>query len=292
MDAHLKSITQPSGVSHIAIGDILVSVVNDGVHQASFDDLVTSSRAACESAHLDEFRLAPPWLTINCFVIRSRDRLLLVDAGFAGKTELVGRLLGNLSAIGVAPADIDSIVMTHMHPDHEAGLIDSSGKAVFPKAELILHENELAFWRDDGAMTRATTEGQGDFRLARAALAAYGDRVRTVKTDEVAPGVCAFPTPGHTPGHTAWLVESGGDGLLIWGDIVHFPGIQFAFPDTSVAYDIDPAAAAEGRKTVLKFVAGEKLRVAGVHLDFPAFGHVVSNGAAYRYVPEVWRPTT
>ena len=292
MDARLKSITQPSGVSHIAVGDIVVSVVNDGVHPASFDDLVTSERAACESAHLGEFRLAPPWLTINCFVIRSRDRLLLVDAGFAEKTEHVGRLLGNLNAMGVAPADIDSIVMTHLHPDHEAGLIDSSGKAVFPKAELILHENELAFWQDDGAMARATAEDQGDFRLARGALAAYGDRVRTVKTDEIAPGVRAFPTPGHTPGHTAWLVESNGDGLLIWGDIVHFPGMQFAFPDTSVAFDIDPAAAAEARKTVLKFVAGEKLRVAGVHLDFPAFGHVVPNGAAYRYVPEVWRPTT
>jgi glyoxylase-like metal-dependent hydrolase (beta-lactamase superfamily II) len=292
MDARLKSSTQPSGVSHIAIGDIVVSVVNDGVHQASFDDLVTSQRAACESAHLGEFRLAPPWLTINCFVIRSRDRLVLVDAGFAGKTELVGRLLGNLNAMGVEPADIDTIVMTHMHPDHEAGLTDSSGKALFPKAELILHENELAFWQDDGAMARATAEGQGDFPLARAALAAYEDRVRTVKADEVVPGVRAFPTPGHTPGHTAWLVESNGDGLLIWGDIVHFPGMQFAFPDTSVAYDIDPAAAAEARKKVLKFVAGEKLRVAGVHLDFPAFGHVVPNGAAYRYVPEVWRPTT
>ena len=292
MDARLKSSTQPSGVSHIAIGDIVVSVVNDGVHQASFDDLVTSQRAACESAHLGEFRLAPPWLTINCFVIRSRDRLVLVDAGFAGKTELVGRLLGNLNAMGVEPADIDTIVMTHMHPDHEAGLTDSSGRALFPKAELVLHENELAFWQDDGAMARATAEGQGDFRLAREALAAYGDRVRTVKTDEVVPGVRAFPTPGHTPGHTAWLVESNGDGLLIWGDIVHFPGMQFAFPDTSVAYDIDPAAAAEARKKVLKFVAGEKLRVAGVHLDFPAFGHVVPNGAAYRYVPEVWRPTT
>jgi glyoxylase-like metal-dependent hydrolase (beta-lactamase superfamily II) len=129
MGAHLKPITQPSGVSHIAIGDIVVSVVSDGVHQASFDDLVTSDRAACESAHLGEFRLAPPWLTINCFVIRSRDRLLLVDSGFAGRTEHVGRLLGNLKAIGVAPADVDTIVMTHMHPDHEAGLIDSSGKA-------------------------------------------------------------------------------------------------------------------------------------------------------------------
>ena len=288
----MKAITQPSGVSHIAIGDIVVSVVNDGVHQASFDDLVTSDRAACESAHLGEFRLAPPWLTINCFVIRSGDRLVLVDTGFIGRTEHVGRLLGNLKAIGIAPADIDTILMTHMHSDHEAGLIDASGKAVFPKAELILHEDELAFWKDDGAMSRATAEGEGDFRLARAALAAYGDRVRTVKTNEVAPGVRAFPTPGHTPGHTAWLVQSGGDTLLIWGDIVHFPGMQFAFPDTSVAYDIDPAAAAEARKKVLKFVAGEKLRVAGVHLDFPAFGHVVPNGAAYRYVPEVWRPTT
>jgi glyoxylase-like metal-dependent hydrolase (beta-lactamase superfamily II) len=292
MGAALKSIAQPSGVHHIAIGDIVVSVVNDGIHQSSFDDLVTSDRAACESAHLGEFRRAPPWLTINCFVIRTGDRLVLVDAGFAGKTEHVGRLMANLNAMGVRPTDIDSIVMTHMHPDHEAGLIDSSGNAAFPKAELILHENELAFWRDDGAMARATAEGQGDFRLARAALAAYGDRMRTVKTGEVSPGVRAFPTPGHTPGHTAWLVESNGNGLLIWGDIVHFPGMQFAFPDTSVAYDIDPAAAAEERKTVLKFVAEEKLRVAGVHLDFPAFGHVVRNGSAYRYVPEVWRPTS
>jgi glyoxylase-like metal-dependent hydrolase (beta-lactamase superfamily II) len=287
----LKPTIQPSGVSHIAIGDIVVSAINDGVFQASFDDLVAKDRAANESAHRSEFRLAPPWLTINCFLIQTGDRTVLVDSGFAGKTDQVGRAAENLKAINVAPADVDTIVMTHMHPDHEAGLTDASGKPIFPKAELILHENELAFWKDDGAMARATPEGQGDFHLARAALGAYGDRVRTVKTDEVAPGVRAFPTPGHTPGHTAWLVESNGEALLIWGDIVHFPGMQFAFPDTSVAYDIDPAAAAEARKTVLKFAAGEKLRVAGVHLDFPTFGHVVPNGAAYRFVPEVWRPT-
>ncbi|MBV9910752.1 MAG: MBL fold metallo-hydrolase [Hyphomicrobiales bacterium] len=287
----MKPTIQPSGVSHIAIGDIVVSAINDGVFQASFDDLVTKDRAANESAHRSEFRLAPPWLTINCFLIQTGDRTVLVDSGFAGKTDQVGRAAENLKAINVAPADVDTIVMTHMHPDHEAGLTDASGKPIFPKAELILHENELAFWKDDGAMARATPEGQGDFHLARAALGAYGDRVRTVKTDEVAPGVRAFPTPGHTPGHTAWLVESNGEALLIWGDIVHFPGMQFAFPDTSVAYDIDPAAAAEARKKVLKFAAGEKLRVAGVHLDFPTFGHVVPNGAAYRFVPEVWRPT-
>lgn len=286
----MKSITQPSGVSHIAVGDIVVSAVNDGVHQVSFDDLVTTDRDACKNAHLGEFRLNPPWLTINCFVIRTGDRTVLVDTGFAGKTEHVGRLAENLKAINIAPADIDTIVMTHMHPDHAAGLTDASSKPIFPKAQLVLHENELAFWQDDGAMARATPEGQGDFHVARTALAAYDDRIRTVKTDEVAPGVRAFPTPGHTPGHTAWLVESNGDGLLIWGDIIHFPGVQFAFPDASVAYDIDHAGAAEGRKKVLKFAAGEKLRVAGVHLDFPTFGHVVPNGAAYRFLPEAWRP--
>jgi glyoxylase-like metal-dependent hydrolase (beta-lactamase superfamily II) len=289
---HVKSITQPSGVSHITIGDIVVSAINDGVHQASFDDLVTRDRAACESAHLGEFRLAPPWLTINCFVIRTGDRTVLVDAGYARETEHVGRLAENLKAMNVAPADIDTIVMTHMHGDHQAGLTDASGKAIFPKAELILHENEFAYWTDDGAMARMPPDGQRNFHLARVALGAYGDRVRTVKTDEVAPGVRAFPTPGHTPGHTAWLIDSRGDQLLIWGDIIHFPGMQFAFPDTSVAYDIDSAAAAEERKKVLKFVAGEKLRVAGVHLDFPAFGHVITSGAAYRFIPEVWRPTT
>jgi glyoxylase-like metal-dependent hydrolase (beta-lactamase superfamily II) len=292
MDAHVKSTTQPSGVSHIGIGDIIVSVVNDGVHQVSFDDLVTRDRAACESAHRSEFRLVPPWLTINCFVIRTGDRTVLVDAGYARETEHVGRLAENLKAMNVAPADIDTIVMTHMHGDHQAGLTDASGKAIFPNAELILHEDEFAYWTDDGAMARMPPEGQGNFHLARVALGAYSDRIRTVKTDEVAPGVRAFPTPGHTPGHTAWLVDSGGDQLLIWGDIIHFPGMQFAYPDTSVAYDTDPAAAAEERKKVLKFVAGERLRVAGVHLDFPAFGHVVPDGAVYRYVPEVWRPTT
>ena len=291
MDARLKSSRQPSGVHHIAVGEIVVSALNDGVYQASFDDLVTTERAACERAHLGEFRTAPPWLTINCFVIRTADKTILVDTGFVGKTELVGRLSENLKAIDIRPTDIDAIVMTHMHPDHEAGLTDAAGAAVFPNAELVVHEDEVAFWTDDAAMGRASVEGRGDFLLARAALQAYADRIRTVKAEQVAPGVRSVPTPGHTPGHTAWMIESGGDALLIWGDIVHFPGMQFAIPDASVAYDIDSAAAATARKKVLSFAAGEKLRVAGVHLDFPAFGHVVANGAAYRFVPEVWRPT-
>lgn len=292
MSASSRAGRQPPQVQQIAIGETMVSAVNDGVHQVSFGDLVASDRSACERAHVGEFRTTPPWLTINCFLIRSGGKLALVDAGFATKTELVGKLLGNLAAIGVMPTDIDMILMTHMHPDHEAGLIDAAGRPVFSNAELVLHEDELAFWRDDGAMARASPEAKGDFTLARAALGAYADRIRTVKAGQAAPGIRSFPTPGHTPGHTAWLIESSGDALLIWGDIVHFPGIQFAIPEASVAFDIDSAAAAVARKKLLAFVAAERLRVAGIHLDFPGFGHVAPSGGGYRYVPEVWRPLT
>lgn len=285
-----KPDRQLDGAHHVAIGDIVVSVINDGIHQVSFDDLVADDRAACEQAHLAEFRSAPPWLTINCFVIRSGGKLALVDAGFGPKTPFVGGLLRNLSAIGIGPEDVDVILMTHMHPDHEAGLIDADGKAIFPKAELVLHEDELAFWRDDSAMSRASEAGKGDFALARTALSAYDNRLRTVTASEVLPGVRSMPTPGHTPGHTAWLIESSGDGLLLWGDIIHFPGIQFAIPDATVAFDIDGPAAAAGRKEALAFSAAEKIRVGGIHLDYPALGHVVSENSGYRFVPEIWQP--
>lgn len=286
-----RPIRQPGHVEHLAIGDMVVSAVNDGVHLVSFDDLVTEERTASERAHAGQFRRTPPWLTINCFLIRSGDKVALVDAGFSTKTELVGKLVENLASVGVGAADIDMVLMTHLHPDHEAGLIDAAGKAVFSNAEIVAHENELAYWRDDGALSRASAEAKGDFLLARQCLAAYEGRVSPAAAGEVMPGVRAFPTPGHTPGHTAWLIESGGDALLLWGDIVHFPGIQFALPETSVAWDIDSAAAAVARRKVLAFAAAEKLRIGGVHLDFPTFGHVAPDGRAYRHIPEVWRPS-
>ncbi|WP_413990524.1 MBL fold metallo-hydrolase [Labrys okinawensis] len=290
MGAYSKPDRQPCGVQHIAIGEAVVSVVNDGTHPVDFPDLVTTEPEACEKAHRDAFCIVPPSLTISCFVIRSGGRLVLVDTGFGSKTPATGRLLHNLRSIGIAPDDIDTVLMTHMHQDHDAGLVDSAGKPVFTRAELVLHENEYAFWGNDGERARATGTRFVEFGLAEAAFAAYGERLRTVSNGEVLPGIRAVPTPGHTPGHTAWLVDSGRDALLIWGDIIHFPGIQFAIPDASVAFDHDSAAAALARRKVLAFAAGEKLRVAGVHLDFPAFGHVVTEGSAYRFIPEIWRP--
>jgi glyoxylase-like metal-dependent hydrolase (beta-lactamase superfamily II) len=286
-----KPTAQPSAVSHTSVGDVVVSVVNDGVFQLSFDDVVGAPRAAVEAAHGSQFRAVPPWLTVNTFLVRTPGRLVLVDTGFIGRTPLVGNLVPNLASVGVLPADIDAILMTHMHPDHEAGLTDAGGRAVFPRAELVVNEDELAFWQDDGALARAGEADKRHFGLARTALAAYQGRITAV-ADGVEPvsGIRLFATPGHTPGHSAWHIHSAGESMLIWGDVVHFPGVQLPIPDAGVVFDIDRAAAAATRKRVLDQVASDRIRVAGIHLDWPAFGRIVRRGEGYDFLPEVWQP--
>jgi len=126
--------------------------------------------------------------------------------------------------------------------------------------------------------------------LARRVLEAYRGRVREVAAGEVLPGVTVVPAPGHTPGHSGWLVASGGESLLIWGDVVHMPGVQFARPGAGMGFDIDGAQAIATRLRLMDMAATDRLLVAGMHLDFPAFGHVARAGESYAFIPEVWMP--
>ena len=109
--------------------------------------------------------------------------------------------------------------------------------------------------------------------------------------EEVLPGVTAVHLPGHTPGHTGWRIESAGETLLIWGDIVHLPGLQFAQPAAGMAFDIDGDLGRSTRAKALDMVASDRLLLAGMHLDFPTFGHVRRAGSGYAFEPVVWAPT-
>jgi len=119
---------------------------------------------------------------------------------------------------------------------------------------------------------------------------AYGDRIRPVRGGPVAPGITLVPHPGHTPGHSGYLIESRGERLLIWGDIVHQPHIQLARPEAGSLWDVDHTAAVATRRRVLDLAAREGLTVAGCHLDFPAVGHIARAGDGYAFVPRVWSP--
>jgi glyoxylase-like metal-dependent hydrolase (beta-lactamase superfamily II) len=199
----------------------------------------------------------------------------------------------NLAAAGVSPAEIETILLTHMHPDHSAWLTDlATGRRNFPNAELVVHENEPRHWNDDAAMARGTErEKKMFFQQAREQMAPYRDRMRLFRAGEVFPGVTAIPAHGHTPGHTAFLIASGNEQLLIWGDTVHVPEVQVPRPDVTVVVDTDPAGAAASRRRILDMAAADRLPVTGMHLHFPGFGHVARRNGSYAFVPEAWQQT-
>ena len=169
----------------------------------------------------------------------------------------------------------------------------ADGHAAFPNAELVMHAAERAFWTDDGARSRAPAGLQPFFDAAGAGIAPYAKRTRLLsRADEaVGPGLTAVAFPGHTPGHTGYRIASDGQELLIWGDIVHAPALQFRRPDWGIAFDVDLDAAAATRLRTMATVAADRVLIAGMHLDFPAFGHVQvgTEARSYRFVPMPWQ---
>jgi glyoxylase-like metal-dependent hydrolase (beta-lactamase superfamily II) len=177
------------------------------------------------------------------------------------------------------------VALTHLHSDHSMGLLDEAGKKVFPNAELMLHEVEAAFWLDRTLQPGDSERIVANSNKQRALTAPYRDRIRRIKDGEVLPGITAMMRPGHTPGHTNWLIQSGGERLLIWGDIVHLASVQLARPEARLIYDVDTDLAARTRAEVLDWAARENLVVAGAHLEFPGFGRVVRSGDRFSIAP-------
>jgi glyoxylase-like metal-dependent hydrolase (beta-lactamase superfamily II) len=281
---------QPPGLYHLVVGDALVTAVNDGTYQASFDLIVGIDHSECERLEKAAFRAVPPKMTMNAFLVQMAGRRMLIDTGCGvsmGPT--LGMLTDNLRSMGIGPDEIDTVLMTHLHPDHVNGLVDEHGQAVFPKAELVMNEAELNFFRDPDSPSRSPPETLEFFEGARLATAPYADRIRTVRDGPVLPGVTAVTQAGHTPGQTAWLIESGSDSLMIWGDVVHMPNLQMAAPQAGTVLDIDHGQAVATRKRALEMAATDRIRVAGTHFDFPAIGHIERRAIGFGFVPEVWR---
>jgi len=238
----------------------------------------------------DAFRPVPRRTAVNTFLIHAGGRVALVDTGCGdAMAATAGRLQSNLAASGVRPEEVDAVLLTHMHPDHSNGLADAEGRALFPRAELVMHEAEWSHWHDDAAMARADeTARERNFHAARDQAAPYRDRLRLFKGGEVFPGVTAMPFPGHTPGHSGYMVASGSDSLLIWGDIVHVPEIQVPRPEVTMAFDVDPAQAEATRRRVFDMVWTDKQAFTGMHLHFPGHARLLRRDGGYALLPEAW----
>lgn len=285
--------TQVPGLYKRRVGDAMVTVVNDGYLDLSFDILRGASLADMESSMHDAFRPGPPRISVNAFIIETGGRRILVDAGGGSRTVYsMGLLRGNLAVLGMSPADFGTVLLTHIHPDHSNGLLDDAGAALFQSAEIIINEAEITFWSDptlrDGRVPAATPY----LDSAAALLTAYRDQLRPAKGGEqLAPGITMLPLSGHTPGHSGYRLESAGETLVIWGDTVHVPELQLPRPIITSAFDIDEPLAAESRRRIFRHVTDERLLVAGMHLHLPVFSHLAKDGEGYRLVPEPWAVT-
>ena len=268
------------------IGDIGVTALSDGVLATPLDVVLGIEQA--EAERLAGKRAGEPVdIAVNAFLLELNGTCALVDAG-SGNTlgPTLGKLTDSLRAVGVAPERIDTILLTHVHSDHSNGLVDDDGRAVYPNAQLVLHEAEAAFWLDRDEASGANERIRRNIAKARVTTAPYRARMRTVRDGEAAPGISALLLAGHTPGHTGWLVQSGKGSLLIWGDLVHLAAIQIVRPDTGLVYDVDPQAACATRRRMFDRVAADKLAVAGAHLDFPGFGTIVRKGSGFAFEPD------
>lgn len=266
-----------------SIGNMMVIAVSDGTLNTSHD--VIRGIDQSESERLTGIPAGQPIpLDVNCFVIRESGRTILVDAGAGNQMgPTLGQLPKNLRALGIAPESIDAILLTHLHPDHSLGLVDEAGRRVFPNAELVVHAIEASFWLDRTPSPDDSERVARNTKAQRAVLATYRGCIRRITDGEVLPGITAILRPGHTPGHTNWLVRSGSDRLLIWGDIVHLAAVQMARPGATLVFDVDPQKARATRERVLDWVAAERMCVAGAHLSFPGFGTVAREGPGFAY---------
>ena len=280
--------TQAPGWYRMMLGDFEVTALNDGTFPMDLVKLLSH----ITPKQLDEdlsrsFLTNPVEASVNGFLINTGTKLVLIDTGagtFFGPT--VGKLLNNLEASGYRPEQVDEVYITHMHSDHIGGLI-KDGKRAFPNAVVRAAQQEADYWLSKAKMAAASADAKDGFANAQKALEPYvaAGRFKPFKGDvELVPGVRAIATPGHTPGHTMYMVESGGEKLLLWGDLMHAAAAQFPDPSVSLQYDLDLPAAAEQRKKVFADAAEHRYWVAGAHLPFPGIGHLRTNGSGYTFV--------
>jgi glyoxylase-like metal-dependent hydrolase (beta-lactamase superfamily II) len=286
---------QAPGFYRFKVGDVVVTLVNDGIARRPFDPgfVRNAEPAAVQEALAAAFQptdtITIPFTTT---VLEQDGRLTMIDAGTGGMAApTAGRWMTNFTAAGYRPDQVETVIVSHFHGDHIQGIRSKEGAAVFPKARVHVPEAEWAFWMDEGQMSRAPEGMKGAFQGVHRVFDPMRDDVERYGADrDLVPGLRTIAAPGHTPGHTAFLLSSGDATLLIWSDTTNKPELFVRNPSWQATFDMDGNQAAETRRRMLDMAVADRLQVAGYHFPFPATGFMTQSAGSYDYVPIFWQP--
>lgn len=285
--------TSAPGYYRMMLGDFEVTAVSDGTIDLTIADLMTNTTAAKIRGALARAYLKDPVETsVTAYLINTGSKLVMIDAGsggFFGPT--VGKLVENLKSSGYQPEQIDEIYVTHMHADHIGGIVAgqvNNYRMAFANAVVRVDRRDAEFWLSKANMEAAPKEAQQFFEAAMAAVNPYiaANKFRPFDGDtELTPGIRAVATYGHTPGHSIYVVESNGQRLVLWGDLMHVAAVQFPEPAVTIRFDTDSKAAAAHRSKQYADAAKRGHWVAAAHLPFPGIGHLRADGKGYDWIP-------
>jgi glyoxylase-like metal-dependent hydrolase (beta-lactamase superfamily II) len=302
-----RAATPPAGKQAASwyrykIGTMEVTVATDGVARFKMaEDHVMNIKKDVVNAALAEVFMEKDMMTTpyNPVAINTGAKLCVIDTGtgeanYKKSNGVGGQFVTNLAAAGIDRNVVDTVIISHFHGDHINGLLMADNSLTYPNAEILVPAPEQKFWMDDGEMSRATNERvQTNFKNIRRVFNA--EVMKRVKTydwgKEVVAGITAQGTPGHTPGHTSYVLASGSDAVYLQSDVTHVPFLFVRHPDWHAFYDQDANMAEATRRKVYDMLVADKMRVQGFHYPFPSLAYVEKFGTGYREIPVIWNPT-
>jgi glyoxylase-like metal-dependent hydrolase (beta-lactamase superfamily II) len=287
---------QAPGFYRYKVGDIEATAINDGVWLRTLDPGFVKNAPVEEVKKAQEQAFLPTDVTPIPFtttVLKTGGKLVLIDTGNGNMgAPTSGTWMANFKAAGFDPAQVNTVIISHFHGDHINGLRLKDGTAVFPNAEVMVSAPEWGYWMDDGKMAQAPDGLKPNFQNARRVFGPIAKDVKQYEYGkEIAPGVTSVAAPGHTPGHTAYVVSSGSGKVILMSDTTNHPALFVHHPDWQAVFDMDGGQATETRKKLLDMAAAERTRVAFYHAPFPANGYITKSGSGYELVPVQWSPT-
>jgi glyoxylase-like metal-dependent hydrolase (beta-lactamase superfamily II) len=283
------------GFFRYKVGDAECTALYDGTWEKAHDPAYFSNATVAETKQAlaaAGFSTAFITIPITVFIIKLNDKLVMCDAGGGDQVQafnpqsifVSGRLMANMKKAGIDPKKIETILVSHFHPDHIFGLLEKETNApVFPNAEIIVPAAEYKFWTDPSIIARLPPGRRPLARRIQTVIPKWKNVLPVEGEDEVVPGIRFVSAPGHTPGHTAFHVSSGNEQLMISNDTAYVPALLAPHPDWQGAYDQDGPLAVESRRKLLDRVIADKMMVCGAHFPFPGAGTFAKDGSGYAF---------